>query len=297
MHIILAFLLGALNSLSIVGIIIVIILLIINWKIALPVTLLLAYLLDILTRYQDTSKIGWRPHILWWTVQLMVLGGIIYGKQIITYADDLITEYSEGYDHLTYRFISNGTPYTSTFQLTDDTLTAPSSTLFDDLEVGMSPFTVVNRTRHIDKFMLFKVNGVYFNNFDRFYYNNHLYGIRFTFNNHDTFAHTDSVVQYLAQKYGPPHYEERHATTYTARWQYRNKHLLIESDIKYNEGTLYIYHPQTLAQKSEEEARKRQEEIDKIIRERQAKEEAIAREIAIMEREREEKNRRLQNGL
>lgn len=223
MHFLLSLLSGFLGGISrTLFIIVFVVLLIINWKIAVPALLFVIYIS--LASERENEKGRWRFHTLWWIFLIMVTAGIIYSKQILRIADHLLNE-ADTYDNLAESYITDSNPYTSTYQLPADTL-----------------------------------------------------------------------VHFFTQKYGTPHYQERH-TTYTVRWQYRDKHIQIQADTQSREGTLYIYHPKILAQKTAEIARQRQQQLDEIIRKEQEKKESVARKIAEEQQKQEEKNRRLQDSF
>ena len=294
MHFLLSLLSGFLGGISrTLFIIVFVVLLIINWKIAVPALLFVIYIS--LASERENEKGRWRFHTLWWIFLIMVTAGIIYSKQILRIADHLLNE-ADTYDNLAESYITNSDPYTSTYQLPADTLIAPNSNLFGQLKVGMTPLAVLPHIWEIDDYNPLHVNKVHLNNFDRYYHNNRLYAVGFTFSTYNAFNEADTLVHFFTQKYGTPHYQERH-TTYTVRWQYRDKHIQIQADTQSREGTLYIYHPQILAQKTAEIARQRQQQLDELIRKEQEKKESVARKIAEEQQKQEEKNRRLQDSF
>ena len=282
-------------------IIIAIIYLIIHWKISVPVILFLAYLSSIFAR-TNPIKNKFRFHALWWSFQLMLIGGIIYGEQVIDFMDDILTEYSHDYDRLVSRGISTieNDDYKRNMMLNDSLEAKDGKHIFGGLEVGMSPFEAICHIRDNKEIDNFHIGNIHFDWLRRSYYKNDLYGISMDFRDDEKYTDADSLVCFLKQKYGEPHLYIKDESTFRAEWHFNYKHIAIDCISRLKEGTLYIYQPDMLANKIADEAQKEQERMNKILKEQKELEEKQRQEELRLEeeqRQKEEKNRLLQNSL
>lgn len=303
MHYLLSLFAGALNGLWIIFVLVIIVLLIINWKIALPILLFLIYLFSALMRQSKTGR--WRFHIIWWVVQLMLITSIIYGKQIITFADKLITEYSNNYDTI---YSINEVDYTDPHivALSDSLQAADGRHLFAGLEVGMTPLSTVCHLWPLDELNDFHINGVHFFDFDRYYYKNRLYAIGLEYNETEDYSKSDTLVHFLTQKYGPPHLDIRNDSTYNVQWNFIHKNIIVQphrlSRIlkSWSNAILYIGHPQLRIEKEEAEHRKWEKENEKRMkkeqRKKQKQEKAEQKRIEA-EQQKQERIRQIQDGI
>lgn len=232
----------------------------------------------------------------------MIIGGIIYNEPIIGFMDDLITEYDQRYDEIVSknRMTSNDSYKKPNIELNDSLAKVDGNHLFGGLKVGMSPFEVVCHIRKMGGLDVFHVGNVYFNWCRRNYFENELYGISMSFGDIDNYAYADSLVCFLKQKYGNPHLYVKKEAYFSAKWCFNYKHIAVDSKGRLLGGVLYIYHPVIMANKMAVEVQKEREYMDKLLKEKQKREDEEKQEkLKLMEelREKEEKNSRLQNGL